>query len=125
MARGPGRQWKARKPPFTHEHVQLSVAEGLVDEERGFYAEKLYEGCETQERAEEIRRSLHRCAQHMGFSIRARVEKAADGTWQVRYHAIDKAKARAWVLATYGPDRSKWPYNPYYREPRPDQEVQS
>lgn len=115
MPRGPSRQWRARKAPFTHEHVQASIDGGK--DERGHYRELLYTGCDTAERADEIRRSLHRCAGHLGVSMSARIEALADGTYQVRFRAIDKAAARAYVVKRYGPDRQKWPYNP--RRPNP------
>lgn len=116
MPRGPERQWRARKQPLTDELIHASVNGGLVDRERGFYATRVYVGVETEERAVELKRSLYRCAKRLGFSVLVQVEKVpATGEYQLRYHAIDKAKARAWMLATYGPDRSKWPYNPRRR----------
>lgn len=115
MPRGPERQWRARKQPLTDELIHASVNGGMVDPSRGFYATRVYVGVETEERALDLKRSLFRCAKRLGFSVRVQVEKAADGGFQLRYHAIDKTKARAWMLATYGDDRSKWPYNPRQR----------
>lgn len=115
MPRGPDRPWRRRKEPQTHAHVMASVQRGFSDTDRGFYTELVYTGIETEERASEVRRSLFRCAKGLGYSMRAEIETAADGTFQVRYHAIDKTKARAWMVKTYGADRSKWPYNPRAR----------
>jgi len=116
MPRGPAPQWTAKKPPFTHDHVQASVAGGL-NAQTGHYAELLYQGCESEERAVEIKRSLYRCAKHLGFSMKAEVEPGAGSDWQVRFRAIDKATARAYVRKRYG---QKMPYNPYARNPAED-----
>lgn len=113
MPRGPSPQWTQRKPPFTYEHIQTSVAGGL-DPQTGHYAELVYEGCETEERAQEIKRSLYRCAKHLGFSMRAEIESGAGDGYQVRFSAIDKAAARAYVRQRYG---QNMPYNPYARNP--------
>lgn len=118
MPRGPERQWRAQKQPLTHEHVMASVQGGMVDTAKGHYKELVYTGIETKERAAEIKRSLFRCGKRLGYSIKADVEEAAGGGFQVRFKAIDKAKARAWMIKTYGADRSKWPYNPRYRQPK-------
>lgn len=121
MPRGPNRPWKAYKAPNTNEHIMASVAGGFADEERGFYRELLYTGCETQERAQEIKQSLFRCARRLGYSLTATIEAGPGGTFDVRFRAIDKAKARAYMVARYGPDRQNWPYNPRARTPRQEQ----
>jgi hypothetical protein len=122
MPRGPSRQWRARKLPFTHEHIQASMQGGR--NEHGHYATLVYTGCETRERAEEIKRSLYRCGKQLGVSVHAEVEPAAAGGFQVRFKAIDKAAARAYVLQRYGNDRTRWPYNPRRQNPPPDPGVQ-
>lgn len=118
MPRGPDRQWRRRKEPQTHQHVMASVKAGLTDTSRGFYTELFYTGIETEERAVEIRRALFRAAKNLEYSIRAEVESLPSGKYQVRFRAIDKTKARAWMVKTYGPDRSKWPYNPRASNPK-------
>lgn len=112
MPRGPAPEWSRKKPPFTYEHIQNSVAMGR-DEKTGQYGELVYSGCETEERALEIKRSLYRCAKHMGYSMVAEVEPTDDG-FAVRFRAIDKAAARAYVRKRYGTDM---PYNPYAQNP--------
>lgn len=92
-----------------------SVNAGEMHPETGHYPEMTYFGIEDVERASEIKRALFRSAGHMGVSMRAEVEQATDGSFQVRYNAVDKAKARAWLIQTYGPDRQNWPYNPRAR----------
>ena len=115
MPRGPERQWRAQKQPLTDHLIMSSVQGGLADPQRGFYAERIYQGIETEERAIEVRRSLFRCAKKLGYSIRAEIERMPTSQFQIRFHAIDKRAARAWMVKTYGPDRSKWPYNPRAR----------
>lgn len=107
----------AHKQPCTCEHVMTSVNAGLADEAKGFYAEKVYVGVESPERALEIKRSLNRCAKARGYSMTAQVQRAVDGTYQIRFRAITKAAGRAYMIAKYGADRKNWPYNPRRRRP--------
>lgn len=116
MPRGPAPNWSAKKPPYTHDHVQASVARGL-NAETGHYGTLIYSGCETKERALEIKRSLYRCAKHLGYSMHAEIEPAGDG-YQVRFKAIDKAAARAYVRKKYG---DRMPYNPYTKNVKPEE----
>jgi hypothetical protein len=112
MPRGAAPPWRARKEPILDNHLHASVTQaGGVHDERGHYAELVYAGCESRERAKEIVRALHRSAYHLGVSVTAKPEKSGD-TWSVRYKAINKEHAKAYVLGTYGSDRSKWPYDP-------------
>lgn len=117
MPRGPSPQWTKRKAPFTYEHIQSSVAGGL-DTQTGHYAELIYSGCESEARAQEIKRSLYRCAKHLGYSMKAEVEPGAGGAFQVRFKAIDKTAARTYVRKRYGQDM---PYNPYAPNPPKDE----
>lgn len=113
MPRGAPPQWTQKKPPYTHSHVEQSVSGGM-NPQTGHYAELIYDGIEDEERALEIKRSLYRCAGHMGYSMKADIEPMGGGKWQVRFKAIDKAIARAYVRKTYGHDM---PYNPYAPNP--------
>lgn len=120
MPRGPERQWRRQQPPLTDAHIMASVQGGHV---QGFYREVLYTGIETHDRAVELRRSLYRCAKRLGYSMKADIETLSSEqgvTFQIRYRAIDKTVARAWVMKTYGTDRTRWPYNP--RTPSPPKE---
>lgn len=104
------------KEPIMDEHVRASVAAvEAFDPETGHYGTLHYVGCPTKERAAEIKQGLFRAAKRIGVSMSATVVKAGDGTWTVEFRAIDKAKAREHVLAKYGSDRSKWPYDPRAR----------
>lgn len=110
MPKGPPPQWKRRTEPILDAHVIASLNAGAMDE-RGHYPELIYAGIETPERALRIKRNLFNSAKHLGVSMTAEIEEAGSG-YQVRYHAIDKSHARAHMIATYGPDRSNWAYDP-------------
>lgn len=117
MPRGPQPEYKRRKEPVLDDYLRASMsrANGTPDPETGHYAELVYAGVETRERAEEIKRALFRSARHVKVSVTATVEPADDGTYRVRFKAIDKLFARRFILEKHGPDRSKWPYDPRRR----------
>lgn len=117
MPKGPGAPIRPRKQPLTDEHIQASVAGGMDAE--GHYQELVYGGIETPERALEIKRSLYRCAKHLGYSMKADVERTASG-YQVRFRAIDKARARAYIAAKYKDRPHELPYNPFARVKPPE-----
>lgn len=114
MPKGPGSPMRPRKPPITDDLVKASVAGGMHPD-TGHYQELVYKGMSTHDRALEIKRSLYRCAKYLGYSMQAEIETAADGTYQVRFRAIDKAKARAYIAAKYKNRLHELPYNPYAR----------
>lgn len=113
MPKGPGSPLRPRKHPLTDEHIQASVAGGM-NAETGFYQELVYGGIEDANRALEIKRSLYRCAKFLGYSMRAEVEQAAGGAYQVRFCAIDKVTARKYIAKKH-PNGQGLPYNPYHR----------
>lgn len=113
MARTSVHRMKPRKPPILDDYVQKSIEGGMND--RGHYAELVYSGVEEEERAREIRRALFRSAAHLKVSMKADLERAADDTWSIRFRAIDKATARAYIAQKAGGDPSKLDYNPYAR----------
>lgn len=110
MPKGPGAPLRQRKQPLTDEYVLASVAGGMDPE--GHYRELIYGGIEDAGRALEIKRSLYRCAKYLGYSMIADIELTADDKYQVRFHAIDKARARRHIAAKY-PGGKGLPYNPY------------
>lgn len=112
MPRGTGAPLRPRMEPLTDDHVMASVNSGA--DENGHYRELIYGGIENAERALEIKRSLFRCAKYLGFSMTAEIEKAGEG-FQIRFHAIDKAVARAFHAARYKGREHEMPYNPYHR----------
>lgn len=111
MGRRPIHSMKPRKPPILDHYVQASIEGGMDDS--GHYGELVYAGVEDELRAIEIRRALFRSAKHLGVSLKADVEQAADGTHQIRFKAIDKATARAYISAQAQGDPSRLAYNPY------------
>ena len=123
MPRAGAPQWRRVKPPDLTEHVQASVNQANgVHNELGHYAELIYSGIEDRPRAELIKRNLHNAARRLGFSMSAKVERDGEG-YRVRYRAIDKVHARAYMLSHYGEDSSKWPYHPKPGHPRYDPNV--
>lgn len=83
--------------------------------EQGHYATLHYTGCETRERAEEIKKALHRSAYNMfrrnvmPVTVSSKIIK--DGrTWTVEFFAINKDHSYRYMLDHYGSDTSKWPY---------------
>lgn len=113
MPRGPAPQWTRRKEPILDDYVRASVSQANgIHNEVGHYATLHYVGCPTRERATEIKQALFRAAKHCGYSMSAQIVKDADGSFRVTFRAVDKQLARKYVLEKYGPDRSKWPYDP-------------
>jgi len=88
--------------------------------ETGHYGELVITDISDRDQAAEYVRALNRAAlflcrkQIADVGMSAKVEKAGAG-FQIRFKAIDKTLARKHVLDRYGPDRSKWPYDPRRR----------
>jgi hypothetical protein len=116
LARGTAPEWRRRKEPVLDEYVLASInSVPSYSPDTGHYGKLVYTGCETPERGAEIVQALHRSARHLGVSLSATVTPADDGTYSVEFTAINKAHARAYVLAKHGKDRSQWPYDPRKR----------
>jgi hypothetical protein len=116
VPRGPERQWRRQREPLLDTHIAASIAGGQ-DPATLHYAELTEDEINGQairdaEVARELKAALYRAARRRQVSLSATVERKADGTYQVRFKAIDKAAGRAYMISRYGPDRSKWPYNP-------------
>lgn len=116
MPRGPERQWRRQREPLLDPHIAASIAGGQ-DPTTLHYAELTEDEINGQairdaEVARELKAALYRAARRANVSLVARVEKRADGSYQVRFKAVDKAAGRAYMIQRYGPDRTKWPYNP-------------
>jgi len=113
MPRGAAPPWRARKEPILDDHLYASVTQaGGVHNEQGHYATLIHAGCESRERAQEIKKALYRSAYHLDVSLMTKIIKAGDGTYSVEYTAIDKAHGKKYMLEIHGPDRSKWSYDP-------------
>lgn len=121
MPRSAAPPWRRRREPVLDHLLHASVAQvnGVHHPETGHYGELVYTGIENRERAVEIKRALFRAGKHTGHSVSAKVEKTGE-EYQVRFKAIDKTKAKEYVLTRYGPDRSKWPYSPRRGDPNYD-----
>ena len=124
MPRGPSPAWRARKEPVVDDWILASVAKagglGKHHPQTGHYADLIIRGLADKEEAMEWRRALFRCAHYLNrtkqapLSMSAKIERDGKG-YRIVFRAVDKTLARAHVLARYGPDRSKWPYDPRRR----------
>lgn len=101
--------------------ASINSVGGVHHPETGYYGTLHYTGCESRDRAKEIVQALFRSASYMhrnklaDVSMSATVHPAEDGTYFVKFAAINKAHARAYVVNHYGTDRSKWAYDPRRR----------
>ena len=121
MPRGPDRQWRRRLEPVVDDWILASVAQagglGRHHPETGHYAELVIKGLATRDEAGEWSRALYRCAHFLNrtgqapVSMSAKIERDGAG-YRIRFKAVDKTLARKHVMDKYGPDRSKWPYDP-------------
>lgn len=102
------------KQPDCTAHIRASIDQaGGTHDERGWYATLRYAGCDTRERAVEVKNGLFRAARRAKVSVFTKIEPDADGTWHVEFTAVSKDHARAYVVRTYGKDTASWPYNPF------------
>lgn len=126
MPRGPAPSWTQRKPPILDDYIWASISRsgglGKHHPETGHYSTLVIKGLASKEEAAEYHRALYRCAHYLARHGTAdvsmhidRPKQQPDGTWILSFRAIDKTLARQHVLARYGPDRSKWPYDPRRR----------
>lgn len=124
MPRGPAPAWRARKQPVLDDWIMASVNQagglGKHHPETGHYGELVIRDLADREEAGEWKAALYRCALYMcrngiaDVGMHAEIERDGDG-WLIRYKAVDKTHARAHVMAKYGKDRTKWPYDPRRR----------
>jgi hypothetical protein len=112
VPRGPSRPWKqlAAHTEKAMPYIKAALAEG--------YDIELTITEIDDDEVVELRRGLFNAAKHQGVSVHANKIHNDDGTWTIVYAVHDKVKARARVLAKYGNDRQKWPYNPRRPSPR-------
>lgn len=132
MPRGPAPAWRARKPPVVDDWILASVNQagglGAHHPDTGHYADLVITEFTTKEEAIEWRQALFRCAHYLNRTGRAPVSMSAKVVkhgkkctkkgciFHVEFRAVDKTLARKHVLDRYGPDRSKWPYDPRRRQ---------
>ena len=125
MPRGPAPGWRQRKQPVLDDYLLASIhqAGGKHHPETGHYAQLVIAGCASMDEAREYVRGLHRSGRYLvkyaiaDIGINAKIRKN-DGKFDVEFSAVDKAMARKHVIEKYGPDRSKWPYDPRRRGPQ-------
>jgi hypothetical protein len=113
MPKAPVPNWRQRKEPILDSYVKASIdaTGGKYDETTGWYGTLVYTGCETRERAMEIRQALYRSAFHLKVSLATDIKKH-DNTFDVVFTAINKAHGKAYVIERYGSDRKSFPYDP-------------
>lgn len=120
MPRAASPQWKRRKEPILDHLLHASVAHANgVHDERGRYGELVYAGCDTRERAKEIRQAIFRAGRYTGHSVSATVVRNGDH-YDVHFRAINKTHAKQYMIERYGADRTKWPYSPFRKDPNFD-----
>jgi hypothetical protein len=107
----PHKRFYQRQAPDLSAHVQASIdaVGGVHDPLTGHYGELHHTGCESRERAAEIKRALYRAAGYKKVSMSARIVEDIDGTHRVIFKAINKEHARAYVKTRYGDNP---PYKP-------------
>lgn len=131
MPRGPAPAWRTRKQPVTDDWIMASVSQagglGKHHPQTGHYAQLVITELASKEEAIVWQQALYRCAHYLNrtgqapVGMSARIVKHAKPCtksgcqFHIEFKAIDKTLARAHVLAKYGPDRSKWPYDPRRR----------
>lgn len=113
MPRGPAPQWKRRLEPILDDYVKAAMDSvgNQFNPETGLYSTLVYANCETRDRAKEISQALYRSGRHLKVSVHTDIKKNGSG-YNVEFSVFDKKFARAYVVNTYGEDRSKWAYDP-------------
>jgi hypothetical protein len=117
MPRADAPEWKRRKEPILDAELQAAIDHvgGQHDPATGWYATLHYTGCESRDRAKEIKRALYRSAYHLKVSLTTRIFQAPDKTWTVEFTPINKQHGRDFIAKQSGGDPSKLAYNPYTR----------
>ena len=125
MPRGPAPQWTLRKQPVVDDYILASIEQaggiGRYDPATGHYPEMVIKGLASKEEAAEWKSALWRCAHYLSRKdiapvsmVSVKIEPDGNG-FKIRFRAGDKTYARKRVIEKYGPDRSKWPYDPSER----------
>jgi hypothetical protein len=134
MPRGPAPAWRARMP-VTVNGIPVATAQevdayiiasvnqagGKHHPQTGHYATLFIRDFATREEATAWRQALFRCAHFLArrriadVSMKASPPRRKGNGWEIEFCAVNKTLARKFVMETYGPDRSKWPYDPRRR----------
>lgn len=134
MPRGPAPTWRARKPVTVSGVHHATAAEvdayviasveqaaGRHHPQTGHYATLWIRGLATKEECAAWKQALFRCAHYLARNGIADVSMSTDRPvrdgrgYKFSFRAVDKTLARQHVMEKYGPDRSKWPYDPRRR----------
>jgi hypothetical protein len=119
VGKGPPPQWNRRDCSFDHLVVAAMA--------KGYGKVLVYNGIESFERADAIRRGVYRCGKHRGLTVDAgpggRLVSGDDAMgirksgseYELRYRLFTKSQGRKRHIEKYGADRSKWPYDPRRR----------
>ena len=127
MPRSPVPEWRKRKEPILDHYVLASIEQagglGKHDPVSGHYGTLLVRELADREEAAEYVRALNRAALHLRrYQVADVGMSGPDGThgaegYQIRFRADRQDRSpRQHVLRRYGPDRSKWPYDPRRRQ---------
>ena len=117
--------YKRKEPDFSP-YVQASIDRvgGQYDESTGHYATLVYVDAENELPQAEAVRALHRAAKYFKVSLfvsqKEKYEENGVAKYRLTYQAVNKAHARAAIVAKYGNDRTKWPYSPRKGDPNAD-----
>jgi hypothetical protein len=122
MPRGSAPPWRQRKPPVLDSWILASISQagGNYHPETGRYATLHITELASREEAREHVRALHRCGVFLtkyaiaDVGIHAKIHRDGDG-YKIEFAAVDKTMARKHIIEKYGPDRSRWPYDPRRR----------
>jgi hypothetical protein len=102
-----------RLPPLLDDEILASKNGAVMDSDTGKYKELIYrDGLKTKDAALDIRRALYRAAKRQKVGLAAAVEQRGS-EFVVRYQAINKDHAKAYVAAKYG---ANMPYNAFQRK---------
>jgi hypothetical protein len=113
MPRGTLPEYRKRLEPILDHYLQMAIdSVGGKHDESGKYATLLYTGCESRDRANEIRKALYRSAYHLKVSLSYKIHNRADGTYDVEFTVYEKKHATAYHINAHGSDPSKWAYHP-------------
>ena len=113
MPRGPLPQYRMRKSNFdAHLKASMDQAGGKFDAETGEYATLRDTGHKTREAAVEVQRGIFNARRYVGVKAKVKIVAEADGSYSVEFAAVNPDHARAYMIAKYGTDRTKWPYDP-------------
>lgn len=117
--------------PVVDDWILASVTQagglGAHHPDTGHYADLVITELADRDEAHEWRKALFRCAHFLNRTRQAPVSMSAKivrhggkcnapgCAYHIEFRAVDKTLAKAHVLAKYGSDRSKWPYDPRRR----------